>query len=149
MRRGVAVMAVPGSVRNPAAVGVNALISDGCAPVCGVVDVLTAVDLATSGRWSAQSSGGADAVLPKSVVRGDTGGSTGTRSEQAEVSSEIHREPLSARQRLLMGVIDDNPAGVDQIVMRSGIPVPVVLAEISELEAMGLLSSTEGRIMRA
>ena len=47
-RRGHPVLAVPGSVRSPAAGGTNALIADGCHPVCDVDDVLVALGL-TSG----------------------------------------------------------------------------------------------------
>ncbi|MGB1631730.1 MAG: DNA-protecting protein DprA, partial [Acidimicrobiales bacterium] len=39
------VMAVPGSLRNPAAAGTNSLLADGCAPVLAVDDVLTALGL--------------------------------------------------------------------------------------------------------
>jgi len=49
VRRGVTVMAVPGSVRNAASAGANQLISEGCPPACSVEDVLTAVGLATEG----------------------------------------------------------------------------------------------------
>jgi DNA processing protein len=37
--RGVPVLAMPGSIRNPAAAGTNRLIRDGATPVCGVEDV--------------------------------------------------------------------------------------------------------------
>ena len=50
LRRGVTVMAVPGSVRNPAAAGTNFLLSEGCAPACSTSDVLVALGLATEGR---------------------------------------------------------------------------------------------------
>ena len=50
LRRGITVMAVPGSVRNPAAAGTNLLLSEGCAPACCTEDVLTALGLATEGR---------------------------------------------------------------------------------------------------
>ena len=50
LRRGITVMAVPGSVRNPAAAGTNLLLSEGCAPACSTEDVLTALGLATEGR---------------------------------------------------------------------------------------------------
>jgi DNA processing protein len=43
--RGVPVMAVPGSAANRAALGTNALIREGAAPVLGVDDVLMALDL--------------------------------------------------------------------------------------------------------
>jgi DNA processing protein len=50
--RGVEVMAVPGSIRNPAAAGTNRLIRDGATPVCGPEDVLTALSLqAGPDRW--------------------------------------------------------------------------------------------------
>lgn len=44
-RRARDVMAVPGSVRNPAAAGTNDLIAEGRAPVCSVDDVLVALGL--------------------------------------------------------------------------------------------------------
>lgn len=45
VRRGLDVMAVPGSIRNGAAEGTNRLLADGCAPVLGVDDVLDALGL--------------------------------------------------------------------------------------------------------
>lgn len=45
IRRGRQVMAVPGSINAPASRGVNALLRDGCAPVCGAEDVLSALSL--------------------------------------------------------------------------------------------------------
>jgi DNA processing protein len=44
-RRGITVLAVPGSVRNPAAEGTNRLIADGATPVTDVADVLVALGL--------------------------------------------------------------------------------------------------------
>lgn len=49
-RRGRDVMAVPGSVRNPAAAGTNELLAEGRAPVCSVDDVLVALGLTTGRR---------------------------------------------------------------------------------------------------
>lgn len=50
IRRDRQVMAVPGSLRNPAAAGTNILIADGCAPVLAVSDVLTALGLSRAER---------------------------------------------------------------------------------------------------
>ena len=47
VRRGIDVMAVPGSVKNGAADGTNQLLVDGCAPVRDADDVLMALGLAT------------------------------------------------------------------------------------------------------
>lgn len=44
-RRDVPVLAVPGSVRSPAAAGTNHLLADGCHPVRDVTDVLVALGL--------------------------------------------------------------------------------------------------------
>ena len=49
-RRGVDVMAVPGSVRAPASAGTNALLAEGRAPVCSADDVLVALGLQPAGR---------------------------------------------------------------------------------------------------
>ncbi|HEY7071335.1 MAG TPA: DNA-processing protein DprA [Acidimicrobiales bacterium] len=46
-RRGIDVMAVPGSVRNAAAAGTNDLLAEGRAPVCSAQDVLVALGLGT------------------------------------------------------------------------------------------------------
>jgi DNA processing protein len=45
LERDIEVMAVPGSVRNRAAIGTNQLLRDGAAPVMGVDDVLVALGL--------------------------------------------------------------------------------------------------------
>jgi DNA processing protein len=45
IRRDIDVMAVPGSVRSPAAAGVNQLLAEGCTPVRDVGDVLVALGL--------------------------------------------------------------------------------------------------------
>ena len=47
VERGRPVLAVPGSVRNPAAAGTNELLAAGCAPARDVTDVLVALGLGT------------------------------------------------------------------------------------------------------
>jgi DNA processing protein len=46
LERGTPVMAVPGPITNMASKGTNRLLAEGCAPVCGVDDVLAALGLA-------------------------------------------------------------------------------------------------------
>ena len=50
--RDIPVMAVPGSVRNPASAGTNRLIADGCAPALDTTDVLVALGLSVAARAS-------------------------------------------------------------------------------------------------
>ncbi len=42
---GIPVGAVPGSIRSPTSEGTNALLADGCFPVCGLSDILVALSL--------------------------------------------------------------------------------------------------------
>jgi DNA processing protein len=50
LRRDIPVMAVPGSVRSPAAAGTNQLLAEGCHPVRDATDVLVALGLTPAGR---------------------------------------------------------------------------------------------------
>jgi DNA processing protein len=50
IRRDIPVMAVPGSVRSPAAAGANQLLADGCHPVRDATDVLVALGLTPAVR---------------------------------------------------------------------------------------------------
>ncbi len=51
-RRGVPVMAVPGPIHSPATEGTNALLRDGCAPVCSVDDVLIHLGMSSAAHRS-------------------------------------------------------------------------------------------------
>jgi DNA processing protein len=50
VRRDRPVLAVPGPVRSPASAGTNRLLADGCAPACGIDDVLVALGLSPGRR---------------------------------------------------------------------------------------------------
>lgn len=50
VKRGIDVMAVPGPVGSPVSEGTNRLLVEGVAPVLGVEEVLTALDLSTAPR---------------------------------------------------------------------------------------------------
>lgn len=127
IRRGVTVMAVPGSVRNPAAAGANRLISEGCPPACSLDDVLTALGLATEGR-PASSSGPAAPSGP-------------ARPSPPAALSEFQRRVLDA--------VDDEPVTLDRLVMRIGAAPPEVLVAADELAALGLLARDGGKLVRA
>ena len=123
IRRAVTVMAVPGSVRNPAAAGTNLLLSEGCAPACSTEDVLVALGLATEG---------ASAV-----------------DDPAESVSGVLRAGLDPLQQRLLDLLDDGPVSLDVLVLRAGAPVPEVLVAAEGLERSGLLARDGARVMRA
>ncbi|MDE0657738.1 MAG: DNA-processing protein DprA [Acidimicrobiaceae bacterium] len=126
IRREVTVMAVPGSVRNPAAEGTNLLLSEGCAPACSTEDVLVALGLATGGTMLARIAAGLDPAV-----------------------SRIDIEGLDGLQKKLFDLLDDGPISLDLLVLRAGAPVPEVLVAAEGLERLGLLARDGARVMRA
>ncbi|HXQ61132.1 MAG TPA: DNA-processing protein DprA [Acidimicrobiales bacterium] len=121
--RGVAVLAVPGSVRSSASAGCNALLVDGAAPVRDVQDVLAAVELAITGRPGIVAP---RATAPTPAQGGpvpDTPGPAATRTLEA---------------------LDQDPASLDTVVRRSGLPLSDVATALEELAAAGLAAGTGG-----
>ena len=129
IRRAVTVMAVPGSVRNPAAAGTNLLLSEGCAPACSTEDVLVALGLATEHTRDASRSAAAGDVAP------DHG--------------RTHHVGLDPLQQRLLGVLDDGPVSLDVLVLRARAPVPDVLVAADGLERLGLLARDGALVLRA
>ncbi len=60
--------AVPGSVRNAAAAGTNALLAEGRAPACSADDVLVALDLGTGRRRRSPDSRAEPDVADREVL---------------------------------------------------------------------------------
>ena len=182
IRRDVTVMAVPGSVRNPAAAGTNQLISEGCAPACSVDDILAAVSLAVPHHSTPQSTQMSMGVTTDNTAHVDddtnadntakkqkchhtkeedtfsSGAPAGSRAsgvsenhtkEQNTFSSseEAKTEKETLKHRILEQV-DGNPVSIDSLIAYLEEATPAVLTEISNLEAMGLVASYEGKIMR-
>jgi DNA processing protein len=106
--RGRDVMAVPGSVRNPAAAGTNALLADGCHPVRDVRDVLMALGLRTAGP--------------------------GPRPVEAR---RDRRPAPGADGRAVLEAFDWEPATLEHLALRTGRPVPELALALHQLEADG------------
>ncbi len=134
MRRDVPVMAVPGSLRNPAAEGTNLLLSEGCPPVCSIDDVLVALDLTTAGAAAKNaSSKAAHPQAQPSVSR----------------ASRVAQSSLDPLQKRLLQLLDDGPVSLDALVLRAASPVPEVLVAAEALERCGLLARDGALVMRA
>ena len=108
--RGVDVLAVPGSVRNPSAAGTNALLVEGRAPVTSADDVLGALDLQPAGR------------RPR-----DDG-----------------RTPPDPVDQPVLDALGWQPSTLDQVVLRTRLPVPSVALALGRLEELGWARRSAG-----
>lgn len=133
--RGVDVMAVPGSTYCRAAAGTNRLIADGAGVVCGVDDVLAALDLhhrplgqQRLDLWGAHSSADRDV--------GDT---TGPRLWFADLDPAV-RDAAAA----VFDICQDRPVTLDQLVRSCGAELMDVARAVAALEHCGLLRDSNG-----
>jgi DNA processing protein len=125
LARGVTVTAVPGSVRSPASAGTNRLLVEGAVPVRDVDDVLTAVELAVAGR-------------PGITPPGRPRQSSGQPGRERAVRSP---GPGATRVR---HALDHDPASLETIVRRSGLPVGEVSLALEQLTEAGLAGGAQG-----
>jgi len=108
------VMAVPGSVRNPASAYTNALLADGCPPARDATDVLVALGLSTAGS-------GAGAEAP-----GDQ------RPSPGPIESDV------------LDALGWEPASLEGVVLRSARSPAEVMVALAHLERDGWVTSTHG-----
>jgi len=103
LRRDIDVMAVPGSVRNPAAAGTNQLLADGCHPVRDADDVLVALGLSQASRAQHQE----------------------------------HRPAPTATEQQVLDAFGWEPATLEDLAVRTTLPVPELAVAIEGLVAAG------------
>jgi DNA processing protein len=121
---GRAVLAVPGSRRNPAAAGCNALIAAGAIPLLDPSDVTVALG------WHSAASGGA-------------AGGAGTPGPAAAGWDDPTVAVGPAARRLHAGMAGE-PATLDELVSRCGLPVGEAAGLIRELERAGRMQRARG-----
>ncbi len=125
LARGVTVMAVPGSVRSSASAGTNRLLVDGAVPVRDVDDVLTAVELAV-------------------VVRPDITPPRRGRGDGASVPPVGPRPTLGTVSGRVCQALDHDPATLEVVVRRSGLPLGDVALALEQLAQAGLAVGEQG-----
>jgi DNA processing protein len=123
------VLAMPGSRRNPAAAGCNALIADGAHALLDPSDVLTVL-----GRHAPAS---AYAASIAQTAPAD-------RKQRRKVGWDGSTEGLSPAARRLHASMSGEPATLDQLVGRTGLAVGEVAGLIRELERSGRLERARG-----
>lgn len=111
--------ALPGSPRNPTSRGCNALIRQGAILVEGVEDVLAELR-----GWSQPT------ALP------------------AVVSERAPTPALGVEAGAVLAAIGTVPVDIDQLAEQVGLPLPALLAALSELELLGLVENRAGAWLR-
>jgi DNA processing protein len=124
------VLAMPGSRRNPAAAGCNALIADGAHPLLDPSDVLTVLARhAPASAYAAQ------------LARA---GGSGGHAARTRVGWEGSTAELGRAARRLHAAMAGEPATLDQLVSRTGLAVGEVAGLIRELERAGRMERARG-----
>ena len=143
--RGRTVLAVPGSIRNPAAAGTNLLIAEGCAPVCDLGDVLTALDLARAGTPLAPGPLGGDSRhLPPSSTGGSHSAARATRGGRRagrDPAGDGVRPPMNGAppglDDAVAGALSGTPASLDALLLRTGLSLLELSGALERLRACG------------
>lgn len=112
--RGVPVLAVPGSITNPAAAGSNRLIRDGCGIACDAEDVLAVLGLSSAG-------GG----------RGGEG-------------AGCRRRPPEGVAATVLAAVDWGPTLLDRVIGRTGLSPTAAATHLTALEMDGWVRGQSG-----
>ncbi len=125
--RGIPVGAVPGSIRSPTSEGTNRLLADGCFPVCGVDDILTALALR-------------GVLLPAAAAAaaGAVAGDAGARS--ASVPSGEYGGP----DRALFEALSSDPVSLDHLARVTGLDLPALCGGLERLARDGVARDIGG-----
>ena len=121
--RGIAVGAVPGSIRSPTSEGTNALLADGAFPVCSAGDILVALSLAGAS---------VPAPRPRRPRHGPSGPSR-AREEDRRVHDALSPDPTS----------------LDELARLTGLDLPSLCGALERLARAGLARDVGGWWERA
>ena len=109
------VLAMPGSRRNPAAAGCNALLADGAQPLLDPSDVLVALGL-----------------------------TPGSRRLWSTAPAAAQRPPAGAAAQTILKALAGEAAHPDQLAARTGLDAGQVALAVEELVALGLATRDRG-----
>ena len=130
--RGIPVGAVPGSIRSPTSEGTNGLLADGCFPVCGVDDILTALALrgVLLPGAAAGAAGAGPVVGPGSHAGADAvpgGGAAYTGTDRA-----------------LFEALSSDPVSLDHLARVTGMELPALCGGLERLARVGVARDVGG-----
>ena len=135
LEQGREVFAVMGNINSRYSTGTNKMIKDGATPVTSYMDVIEA--------------------FPNYHITSDKDDKT-EPEYSVQNNSEINKEPVLHREDLDLSdtvnvvykCIGNEPVHIDQIVIKTGLPVSKVLQSLTELEILALISCQQGRLYK-
>lgn len=135
LEQGREVFAVMGNINSRYSTGTNKMIKDGATPVTSYMDVIEA--------------------FPNYYITSDEDDKT-EPEYSGQNNSEINKEPVLHREdldlsdtvNLVYRCIGNEPVHIDQIVIKTGLPVSKVLQSLTELEILALISCQQGRLYK-
>jgi DNA processing protein len=125
--RGIPVGAVPGSIRSPTSEGTNQLLADGCFPVCGIDDILTALALR-------------GVLLPA----GPGGSGTGATSGRATGPGAEPPGDYSGPDRVLFDALSPDPVSLDHLARVTGLELAALCGGLERLARDGVARDIGG-----
>ncbi|MBQ8057291.1 MAG: DNA-processing protein DprA [Ruminococcus sp.] len=133
LEQGREVFAVMGNINSRYSTGTNKMIKDGAIPVTSYMDVIEAFpnyQIDTDDNTEPEFSGQNNSSINKEPV--------------------LHREDLdlSDTVKLVYKCIGNEPIHIDQLVVKTGLPVSKVLQSLTELEILALISCQQGRLYK-
>ncbi|WP_071433442.1 DNA-processing protein DprA [Angelakisella massiliensis] len=147
------VFAVPGSIYSPQSAGPNWLIGQGALPVSSWEEILAQYPWLTFSEPKEQPPLQISFDNPTpSVYNGQKGASSRPQKQKKACGSEAPKggkteapSYLTENQRRIFELLGEEPVSADRIVEQTGLPVPVVLANLTQLEIFGLVRTHPGR----
>jgi DNA processing protein len=115
--RGIPVGAVPGSIRSATSAGTNALLADGCFPVCEVADILMALSL----RGITLPAG--DAAAPRTSP------------------APLHYD---GPDQELFALLTQDPVSLDELARQTGLDLPALCGGLERLASAGVARDVGG-----
>jgi DNA processing protein len=134
--RGIPVGAVPGSIRSPTSEGTNGLLADGCFPVCGVDDILTALAL----RGVLLPGGTAGAAGAGAGPGAGSGAGAGAGPPAGPGGGGEYAGP----DRALFEVLSSDPVSLDHLVRVTGMDLPALCGGLERLARDGVARDIGG-----
>ncbi len=133
LEQGREVFAVMGNINSRYSSGTNKMIKDGAVPVTSYIDIIEAFPnykIVSNEETFVELSGQNNTQLNKEPV---------AHKEDIELSDTVKK---------IYHCIGNEPVHIDDIVVKTNLPVSKILQSLTELELLGLISCQQGRLYK-